>query len=49
MLYFLIKNIIFASIFKSTRPFSASPDCNENPFVPGFGTKDCSAKRVRHL
>ena len=24
---------------------SLSPDCNENPFAPGFGAKNCNGKR----
>ena len=29
--------------------FDISPDCSGNPFVPGFGKKDCSGKRELYL
>lgn len=34
---------LLSNIYKKGLLRSPSPDRSENPFVPGFGAKDCSA------
>jgi len=41
-LNFLLLLMLSVSLMPVLKTDAPSPDSNENPFVPGFGTKDCS-------